>query len=78
METVIIFKEVAKVLLLVGALGWCVIVAIGLVRLFPHLLRLVGNLAAASKIGGDFADVSADVARADSGLRRNDGLKALE
>ena len=29
METVIIFKEAAKVLLLVGALGWCVIVAIG-------------------------------------------------
>ena len=78
METVIIFKEVAKVLLL-GALGLCVIVAIGLVSLFPHLLRLVGNLAAAaSKISGDFADVSADVARADSGLRRNDGLKALE
>ena len=66
METVIILKEVAKVLLFVGAFGLCVIVAIGLVKLFPYLLRVVGNLATAaeamSKIGGDFAGVSADVA----------------
>ena len=66
METVIILKEVAKILLFGGAFGLCIIVAIGLVKLFPHLRRLVGNLAAAaeaaSKIGGDLAAASADVA----------------
>ena len=66
METIILLKEVAKILLLVGAFGLCVVVAWGLVKLFPHLRRMVeqlGNTAeAASKIGGDLAVVSADVA----------------
>ena len=66
METLIILKEVAKILLLVGAFGLCVVVAWGLVRLFPHLRRVTENLAttaeAASKIGGDLAVVSSDVA----------------
>ena len=66
METIILLKEIAKILLLVGAFGLCVVVAWGLVKLFPHLRRMVeqlGNTAeAASKIGGDFAAVSADVA----------------
>ena len=39
METIIIFKEVAKILFLVGGFGLCVVVAIGLVKLFPHLRR---------------------------------------
>ena len=66
METIIILKEVAKILLLLGALGLCVIVAVGLVKLFPHLRRLTENLAtttqSTAKITGDFAAVSADVA----------------
>ena len=66
METIILIKEVAKILLFVGGFGLCVIVAIGLVKLFPHLRRLAAYLATAaeatSKIGGDFAVVSADVA----------------
>ena len=66
METVIILKEVAKILLLVGAFGLCVIVAVGLVKLFPYLRRWAEHMAttaeAASKITGDFAVVSADVA----------------
>ena len=66
METLIILKEVAKILLLVGAFGLCVIVAIGLVKLFPHLRRWAEHMAttaeAASKIAGDFAVVSTDVA----------------
>ena len=66
METVIILKEVAKILLFVGAFGLCVIVAYGLVKLFPYLRRWAEHMAttaeAASKIAGDFAVVSADVA----------------
>ena len=66
METLTVVKEIAIILLLVGAFGLCVVVAWGLVKLFPHLRRWAEYMAAtaeaASKISGDFAAVSADVA----------------
>ena len=72
METLAVVKEIGIILLLVGAFGLCVIVAIGLVKLFPHLRRWAEHMAttaeAAAKITGDFAAVSADVA---GGLREN-------
>ena len=66
METLAVVKEIGIILLLAGAFGLCLIVAIGLVKLFPHLRRYADHMAntaeAASKITGDFAAVSADVA----------------
>ena len=66
METLAVVKEIVIILLLIGAFGLCIIVAVGLLKLFPHLQRWAENLAntaeATSKITGDFAAVSADVA----------------
>ena len=66
METLAIIREIAIILLLVGAFGLCVIVAVGLVKLFPHLRRATENWAnttvATAQIAGDFAVVSGNVA----------------
>ena len=66
METLTVVKEIAVILLLSSAFGLCVIVAVGLVKLFPHLRRATENWAntteSTAQIAGDFAVVSRDVA----------------
>ena len=66
METLVIVREVAVILLAATATTLCVLATIGLVRLFPYLRHLMENLAgttaSTAKIAGDLASVSADVA----------------
>ena len=66
MEALAIVKEVAVIVLVASATVLCVVAIVGLIRLFPYLRRLVENLAgttmSTSKIAGDLASVSSDVA----------------
>lgn len=66
MEVLAIVKEVVIIVLVASASILCLLVIVGLVKLFPHLRRLVENLegttASTAKIASDLAGVSADVA----------------
>ena len=65
MEALAIAKEVAIILLVVSAAALGIFAIVGLVRLFPHLRRLVENLsvttASTAKVDGDLASVSSDI-----------------